>query len=212
VTPGVDCPAPGTEASDPAEARHGLGISPRALVVGQVGMSLWQGWRELLHSVPKLRDQFPNVLVLFAGSASRTQRRTALRVINEMGLRDHVRVMPPGLAAATVLRACDVVVDSSWAGRGFLWSPARAMALARPVVATATSGADELIQDGVSGILVPVREPLTLAAAVARLLRDPNLAAGMGLAGQLRVRELFSLSDYAQRLESLYDGALLDTA
>jgi glycosyltransferase involved in cell wall biosynthesis len=212
VWPGVQPSSADPGVADAREARAKLGIAPDTPVAGQVGTRLWQGWRELLHAVPAIRAQLPTALIVIAGSESRAQRRTVLRVVNEMGLRENVRVMPPAIDSRAVLAACDVVVDASWAGRGFPWALARAMELGRPVVATAIAGASDLIEDGVSGILVPARETPTLAAAVSRLLRDADLAAGMALAAQLRAREQFSLAAYTLRLERTYREILETTA
>ncbi|MGE5234777.1 MAG: glycosyltransferase family 4 protein [Acidobacteriota bacterium] len=212
VWPGVDS-APATPTPpDPPTARGRLGISVGTPVVVQVGAHLWQGWRELLHAVPAIRAQVPTVLLVIAGCESPGQRRAVLRVVNEMGLREAVRVLPPGVDPLVLIAASDVVVDASWAGRGFPWALARAMQLGRPIVATSIAGAGELVEDGVSGILVPAREAPTLAAAVARLLRDADLAAGMGLAGQLRTHEEYSLATSTERLETLYRTVLAGEA
>jgi glycosyltransferase involved in cell wall biosynthesis len=61
-----------------------------------------------------------------------------------------------------------------------------AMLAARPVVATRVPGMDEVVQDGVTGILVPPRDPAALAAAVTQLLKEPGHAARMGAAGRAR--------------------------
>jgi glycosyltransferase involved in cell wall biosynthesis len=103
-----------------------------------------------------------------------------------------------------VLAACDVVVDPSWAGTGITGSVREAMALGKPVVATAVAGNPELVEDGVSGILVHPRDVPMLAAAVSRLLRDSELAARLAAAGQERVRQTFSTAARIARLEALY--------
>jgi glycosyltransferase involved in cell wall biosynthesis len=61
-----------------------------------------------------------------------------------------------------------------------------AMLAARPVVATRVPGMDEVVRDGVTGHLVPPRDPLALAAAVTQLLKDPGSAVRMGAAGRAR--------------------------
>src|SRR5262249_20949455 len=62
-----------------------------------------------------------------------------------------------------------------------------AMACGVPVVATAISGIPELIEDGVTGLLVPPDDPAALAGAIERLLGDPALRRRLGEAGQRRV-------------------------
>lgn len=75
-----------------------------------------------------------------------------------------------------------------------------AMAMERPVVATDISGVAELVEDGVSGILVPPGEPSALAVALRALHDDPALAARLGHAGRQRVVEDFDLSRSAREL------------
>ncbi len=59
-----------------------------------------------------------------------------------------------------------------------------ALAAGRPVVATATGGTSETVQDGTNGLLVPSRDSIRLAAAIDRRLGDPGLAAGLAEAGR----------------------------
>jgi glycosyltransferase involved in cell wall biosynthesis len=103
-----------------------------------------------------------------------------------------------------VLMAADLAVDLSYEGLGVTGTIREAMALARPVVATSVAGNPELVEDGVSGILVQPRDVPMLAAAVARLLRDRELAGRLAGAGQARVRENFSTTARIARLEALY--------
>jgi len=67
-----------------------------------------------------------------------------------------------------------------------------AMAFGRPVVATAAGGIPEAVEDGVTGRLVPVRDPLALADALVELLRDAPRREAMGLAGRRRFEEKFT--------------------
>jgi glycosyltransferase involved in cell wall biosynthesis len=78
------------------------------------------------------------------------------------------------------------------------------MAAGIPVVATNVGGNPEVIEDAVSGLLVPPRDSAAIAAAVGRLLEDEDLALRLGQAGMRRVSELFSLSGSVQQTEHLY--------
>lgn len=68
-----------------------------------------------------------------------------------------------------------------------------ALACARPMVATATRGIDEIITDSTSGLLVPYGDPAAIAATVVRLLQDPPAAKGLGERGRDLVQANFSL-------------------
>jgi colanic acid/amylovoran biosynthesis glycosyltransferase len=77
-----------------------------------------------------------------------------------------------------------------------------AMAMSVPVVVTRVGGVPELVTDGVEGLLVPPRDPAALAAAVAHVLRDADLAERMGRAGRTKVEKAFHSRLSAERLAS----------
>lgn len=79
--------------------------------------------------------------------------------------------------------------------------PLEAMHAQRPVIAVNSGGPTESIVDGVTGLLVP-GEPEAFAAAMLRLVREPELRARMGAAGQARVARLYSLESFTDTLES----------
>ena len=76
-----------------------------------------------------------------------------------------------------------------------------------PCVATAVSGIPELIEDGVTGLLVPPRDRAALAAAIARLVADPALRARLGDAGRERTLSDFALERGIDRLVARFEGA-----
>jgi glycosyltransferase involved in cell wall biosynthesis len=78
------------------------------------------------------------------------------------------------------------------------------MASGVPVVATHVGGNPEVIEHGVTGLLVPSRDSAALAAAVARVLDDKDLAASFSQAGIRRVAELFSMERSVRETEHLY--------
>jgi glycosyltransferase involved in cell wall biosynthesis len=78
------------------------------------------------------------------------------------------------------------------------------MAAGVPVIATRVGGNPEVIEDGVSGLLVPPRDSAALAAAMDRLLEDESLARVLGQAAMRRVSELFSLEGSVHETEHLY--------
>jgi glycosyltransferase involved in cell wall biosynthesis len=78
------------------------------------------------------------------------------------------------------------------------------MAAGIPVIATRVGGNPEVIEEGVSGLLVPPRDSAALAAAAGRLLEDESLALALGQAGMRRVSELFSLEGSVHETEHLY--------
>jgi glycosyltransferase involved in cell wall biosynthesis len=78
------------------------------------------------------------------------------------------------------------------------------MAAGVPVIATRVGGNLEVIEDEVSGLLVPPRDSAALAAATGRLLEDQDLALRLGQAGMQRVSELYSILGAVHQTERLY--------
>ena len=85
-----------------------------------------------------------------------------------------------------------------------------AMACEAPVVASAVGGIPEVVEDGVTGLLVPPARPDDLAAALRLVLDDPARARAMGAAGRKRVEERFSWASVAERTERLYAEAIAE--
>ncbi len=188
----------------PEAIRQELGIPAETRVIGHVGMRDWKGWKELLKAFPAVRADHPHAHLLLVACTTQAQRNGVLELVREMGLAGAVTATMERRDMPDVLAACDVVVDPSWAGTGITGTIREAMALGTPVVATSIAGNPELVEDGVSGILVPARDVPMLAAAISRLLRDPELAHHLGAAGQERVRQNFSTAARIARLEALY--------
>lgn len=79
-----------------------------------------------------------------------------------------------------------------------------AMALGRPVIASNSGGNPELVEDQVSGILVPPKNPVRLARAMIEILTNPERGRQMGEAGKRRVQKLFNITDCVRQYERLY--------
>ena len=80
-----------------------------------------------------------------------------------------------------------------------------AMALSRPVVASNVGGIPEMIEDGVTGLLVPPQDPPALAAAIVRVLNDHQLADVLGRAGHDLVHDRFCVELMVSAVQGLYD-------
>jgi len=83
-----------------------------------------------------------------------------------------------------------------------------AMACERPVVASAVGGIQEVVVPGETGFLVPPADPKALAENINKVLRDPQMARRMGLAGRKRVEDHFSWSSIAEKTVTMYRGLL----
>ena len=82
------------------------------------------------------------------------------------------------------------------------------MALERPVVATAVGGVPELVEHGMTGVLVPPRDPAAFAEALILLAADPARATAIGSAGLERQRRLYTLERMTDSYAELLGGGL----
>jgi colanic acid/amylovoran biosynthesis glycosyltransferase len=79
-----------------------------------------------------------------------------------------------------------------------------AMAMEIPCVSTTVAGIPELIRDGIDGLLVAPADEIQLAAALARLIDDPELRRRLGQAGRLRVRTYYDLKKSVEALAEVF--------
>jgi glycosyltransferase involved in cell wall biosynthesis len=109
----------------------------------------------------------------------------------------HQQDVRPWLAALDVF-----VLPSDWEGMSN--ALLEAMAAGLPVVATRVGGTPEVVVDGMTGLLVPLRDPDALAEAITRLLSDSDLRRTIGQAGRARVERHFSIEETVKKTEELY--------
>ena len=185
------------------EPRPYAGGVPRLLCVGR--LIPIKGHIVLLRAFAQARRQVPALRLDLAG---RGPLEPALRALaKELGIEDAVHFL--GYVAPiqrAIEEAAAVVVPSM--GEGFGMVALEAMERARPVIAAEIGGLGELVEDEVTGYLVPAGEAETLADAIVRLASDLPGAAEMGAAGRRRALEQFLQERCTDRTELLYRQAL----
>jgi len=166
-----------------------------------------KGLVPLLEAVAKLRTERDVELVVVGrpkpGGA-------AAEAIERLGLADAVRFVS-GVSEIDLVdlfgSAQVAVVPSLY--EGFSLPAIEALACATPLVATTAGALPEVVgPDGVSALHVPPADPEALAAAIGRVLDDPDLAARLGAAGRARVVELYTWRAVAQRTVAWYRSVL----
>jgi glycosyltransferase involved in cell wall biosynthesis len=176
---------------------------PRLLCVGR--LIPIKGHIVLLRAFAQARRQVPSLRLDIAG---RGPLEPALRALTkELGVEDAVRFL--GYVApiqGAIEDAAAVVVPSM--GEGFGMVALEAMERARPVVAAEIGGLGELVEDGVTGYLVPPGEAEPLADAIVAVASNLPRAAAMGEAGRRRALEEFLQDRCTDRTEALYQQAL----
>jgi glycosyltransferase involved in cell wall biosynthesis len=162
-----------------------------APVVGNVAALVpHKGQRYLVEAAHLAVQDVPDARFIVLGEGE--LRDHLERQVHEHHLEKHVLL--PGFRTDVLgcMKSFDVFVMSS-VTEGLGTSLLDAMACARPIVATRTGGIPEVVDDGVTGILVPPRDPRALADAIVTLLTDADLRQRLGRMGLQRVRERFTV-------------------
>lgn len=155
----------------------------------------------LLAAAAQVLQYFPTAHFLLVGKG---HREHALRQqAQDLGIAQNVVFTGVRHDIPHVLAQSDLfALSSQW--EGVPLSVIEAMAAARPVVVTAVGGNTELVESGLSGLVVPPDDASALAEALLTLLRDEERRLALGRAARQRVRHLFSPEQFIQQYELLY--------
>lgn len=149
-----------------------------------------------------------NFLIVGEDKSPRGDYRVALeRLTAELGLGHRVTLSGWRDDVADVLSSLTLFVSAA-RSEPFGLAIIEAMAAGLPVVAAASEGAVEIIEDGVSGILVPAADPRALAVAVNQILDDSSERARIGRNALRAARESFSLARMVADTERVYQEVL----
>jgi glycosyltransferase involved in cell wall biosynthesis len=184
-----------------AEARACLGLDQSAFVVMGLGRLIRiKGFDLAVRALPRVSGAIPAARLLLVGDGP---ERPALEgLAASLGVADRLRMTGETSDVAAHLAAADaVVVPSRNEGMGRVL--VEAMALGRPVVATAVGGIPAVIADAECGRLIAPDDPEALADALVELGRDAGLREKLGEAGRQRA-EAFSTAVADEKLLSLY--------
>lgn len=174
---------------------------PRVLYVGL--LTPRKGVLDLLEASRLLRQRgIDHELCLLGGTPDEGPEAEAQV---RSGVDENTRLLGtrPPEAMPAELAGADVFCLPSW-WEAMPLSVLEAMAAGLPVVATDVGDVRREVDDGVTGYVVPARDPGKLAAALEPLLTDPGLRERMGAAGRVRVTEMFSSDVTARAVSQLY--------
>jgi glycosyltransferase involved in cell wall biosynthesis len=188
--------------------RTELRMPPRQALVVHVGnIRPHKGHENLIAATTLLVAKEPNVLVVSVGAEKNEGDLARVRASAEAaGVSQHIRFMGRREDARSFLAAADVVVNPADV-EGLPLAILEALALSRPVVATAVGGVPAVIVDRVTGLLVPPGDPEALAAGILEALDSPD-AKGWGQAGADLVSAEYGIARMIADYEKLYREVL----
>jgi len=160
---------------------------------------------DLLDAAALVVREHPAVRFLIIGDGP--ERQALMDQANRSSIANHVIFTGFRSDTAQILPQLTMSVLSSLT-EGLSNTLLESMGAGVPVVATRVGGNTEIVAEGITGLLVPPRDPVSLKEAICRLLADPILAARMGQAGRQRTLRQFSVENTVRETETLYMNLL----
>ena len=190
--------------------RTDLGIGNDALVIGNTGrLRAQKDNQTLIRAMPYLKALLPErrIVLLMAGDGP--DRTMLEQLAHALDLTDQVWLLGFLTDIPNFLAGIDIFVSPSlWEGLSI--SMMEAMAAAKPIVTTSIPPNAELVEHGVTGLLVPTRSPERLAEAIARFAKDEELAASCAQQARAKLLEHYSIERMFQETWDLYVDLLAE--
>jgi len=183
----------------PDEVRRELAVGRETLVVHSSNLRPGKRIDLLLETISRVRPRDAFKVLVLAGEsfAPFTER------VRDLGLAERLIVREKVSDIEDYLQVADIGLVTSDT-ESFCLSILEAMCFGCPSVSTRVGGIPEVVEDNVSGVLVPAGDAYALASALADLIHDPARRKALGQAAQARARALFSAEVIVPRYEALY--------
>jgi len=184
--------------------REELGIAPDVALVGMISvLRSWKGHATFLDAAAHLlKSSKRPIHFVIAGDGPGRQELTDK--IAQEPWKGHVTLLGHRSDVPNVLASLDVLILPSYAHEGIPQIILQAQAMARGVVATTVGGIPEVVEDNVTGLLIPPRNPEALAEKIAALLDNPDLRARLGKTARTEIEAHHSVDAMGERLLKLY--------
>jgi glycosyltransferase involved in cell wall biosynthesis len=190
--------------------RQELGAGDFEFLVGMIGrFDPQKGQLELVQAAREIVDRHPHCRFVFVGAD--THRESSIRrkvdgLIAELNLKQYVTTTEHRSDIPRVLNALDAFAMPSYE-ENFGNVMLEAIASGLPCIGTSSGGTPEIIVDGVSGLLVPPKDPRALARAVFKFIEDPDTRKQLGDKARKRAEERFDIKKVFIQIRSLIDDA-----
>ena len=179
--------------------------SPVVTLIGRI--SPWKGQDIFIHAAAEVLKTFPNCRFQIVGSAlfgEDALEDELKQLAAALGVFDRVTFLGFRKDVPEIISASSLVVHASTVPEPFGQVIVQAMAAGKPVVATRGGGVLEIVDDGVTGLLVPMKDVHAMAEAICKILSDPVKAGKMGAAGKERFLEKFTIEKAVEKVQVIY--------
>lgn len=190
--------------------------SARSEITAWIGVDTAEKWVAVVGAIQPRKDHYTflgaakkvlgrmdGVHFLVIGSGAQHLTKQLQERVDEMGLNDRVVLAGrwPG-SIDIILSAIDVLVISS-EQESFGLTAIESFAVETPIVSTRCGGPEEIIEDGVDGYLVNVKDVDSMANSIMTLLENPKQGRDFGVAGRLKVTKMFTQERYVQGIQDV---------
>ena len=195
--------------------RRALQLEEGSPLVGFVGrLFAWKGPEDFLVAAREIAAAAPrSAFVVVGGPVVPSQREYAeglRRMASDLGIASRCHFAGERADLAEALRDLDLLLVPSRDPEPLGRTAIEAMACGLPVVASATGGLREVVEEGATGFLVPPRNPGALASAALRILGDRDLARRMGSRARAVAEARFWSTAHARAVEGIYEEVLTE--
>jgi glycosyltransferase involved in cell wall biosynthesis len=190
-----------------AEVTSELGIDVGAKIVAVVGaLHPRKDHNTFLAAAEQVARRVEEAVFLIVGAGPEKYTNMIRQRIRDLQLDARVRLLGWRDDIHHLMAAIDVLVISS-EQESFGLTAIEALSVETPVVATRCGGPEEVLVDGITGLLVPVKDPRALADSTVRLLLEPILARRIGIRGRNHVSDQFGVDRYVEGIQRVILGA-----
>ena len=197
--------------NDGSNYRKNLGFGESDFLVGTVGrLCHLKGQKYLIKAAAQVIKDVQAKFVIVGDSSLPEDIKyisSLHELVKELDLEEHIVFTGYRRDVLEITRLFDVAVIPSLT-EGFGRTVAEAMSLGVPVIATNVGGIPEIIEDGISGFLVPPAEPVNCANKIIELAKDDRKRREIGISGRKRIKEHFSVSKMIEGIQTVYEEIL----
>lgn len=182
-----------------AEVRQELGINNEVMILHASNLRPVKRIDLLLNGLARVSSRESYKLVVLAGGETGSMMAQA----RQLGIDDRIIVRENVTDVEDYLQAADFTLYTS-ESESFCLSILEAMTFACPAVSTNVGGVPEVVEDGVTGLLVPFEDTNALTVAIERMISNPKLRKSLGASARLDAQERFSVESIVPKYEKLY--------
>lgn len=211
VIPHVSRPEIFAESTNKKEAGKLLreaGVTGSPLILGVGQLIERKGWEYTVRCLPSIITHFPEAILLIVGPSQPAEPvfcQRLIRLATELGVLDHIKILQDNSAEfiEDAYRSATILTHPSFV-ESFGLVLLEAMTAGLPIVAHNGTGIPCIVDDGITGYVVDVRDVQSYTDALLALLKDPTLRQQMGNEGRRQAETRFSQTEVASQLFAAY--------